>query len=51
MIEIKEIDKILIKMHYKAKKQALKELIKEHKNDKKMIKKLKIMLAKEPANV
>ena len=36
-----EIDKILLKLHYKARHQAIDELLKEYKNDKKMVKKLK----------
>jgi hypothetical protein len=41
MEENDEIDKILLKMHYKARKQAIQELLEKYKNDKKMVEKLK----------
>lgn len=48
---MEDIDKILIKMHYKARKEALKDLLKEYKGDTDMITKIKKILEKEPANI
>lgn len=46
-----EINKILLKLHYKARKEAIRELLKEYKNNKKITKKLKGILDKEPSNI
>jgi hypothetical protein len=46
-----EKEKILLKIQYKAKKAALRELIEEFKDNDKIVKKLKEMLAREPVNV
>jgi hypothetical protein len=43
-----EIDKILLKMHYKARKEAIGELLKENKNNPKIVKKLKRLQETEP---
>ena len=48
---MQEIDKILIKLQHKAKKEALKELINEFKDNPKIANKLKKMLDKEPSNI
>ncbi len=45
---MEDIDRILLKLHYKAKREAIKELLKEYKTDKKIVKKLKELQAKEP---
>ncbi len=46
-----EEDKILLKLHYKAKKEAVKELLKEFKDDERIVKKLKEIQKKLPSNV
>jgi len=46
-----EQDKILLKLHYKAKKQAIKELLKEFSKDKKIVNKLKEMQERLPSNI
>ncbi len=46
-----EQDKILLKLHYKAKKQVINELLKEFKTDKKIVKKLKDIQKGLPSNV
>lgn len=43
-----EIDKVLLKLHYRARKEAIKELLKEHKNNPKIVKKLKKLQETEP---
>jgi hypothetical protein len=35
-----EKDKVLLKLYYKARKEAINELLKEFKNDEKIVKKL-----------
>lgn len=41
LILMDEKDKVLLKLYYKARKEAIAELLKEFKNDKKMTAKLK----------
>ena len=48
---MEEIDKVLLKLYYKARKESIKDLLKEYKGDKKITKKLKEMLNKEPVNI
>jgi len=48
---MEEIDKVLLKLHYKAKKEVIQELLKEYKKYPKIVKKLKKMLKKEPVNI
>ena len=38
---MKEIDKILLKLHYRARREAIQELLKEFKGDKKIVNSLK----------
>ncbi len=47
---MEEIDKILIKLSYKAKREAIKQLKREHKNNPEMLKKIKKLGEKLPAN-
>ncbi|MFH1311516.1 MAG: hypothetical protein ABIH65_03870 [Nanoarchaeota archaeon] len=46
-----EEDKILLKLHYKAKREAIRELLKEFKDNDRIVKKLKEMQDKLPVNV
>lgn len=46
---MEDIEKILIKLHYKARKEAVKKLLKKEKNPE-IIKKLKEIQEKLPAN-
>ena len=50
MEELPEIDRILIKLSYKAKREALRQLKEEHKDNPKVLKKLKILEEKLPKN-
>ena len=45
---MEEIDKIIIKLSYKAKKEAIKELIGEYKDNPKIVKKLKKCMINSP---
>ena len=45
---MEEIDKIIIKLSYKAKKEAIKELIGEYKDNPKIVKKLKKCMINAP---
>ena len=47
---MEEIDKILLKLSYKAKREAIKELKKKYKNDPKILKKLKEVEKTLPTN-
>ena len=46
-----EKDKILLKLHYKAKREAIRELLKEFEDNPKIVKKLREMQDKLPVNV
>ena len=52
---MEEIDKILVKMHYRLKREVINDLLKEHKKkykeETKIVNKLKKMLDKVPTNV
>ena len=47
----KEINQILIKLDYKAKRRAIENLKKEHKNNPKILKILENLEKKLPANI
>lgn len=44
---MEEIDRVLLKMHHKARREVINELMKEYKGDSTILKKLKEMLKKE----
>jgi|TARA_Y100000034_G_scaffold117260_1_gene156517 predicted CopG family antitoxin len=44
---MEEIDRVLLKLHHKARNEVIKELIKKHKGNFSILKKLKIMLKEE----
>ncbi len=50
MEDTPDIDKILLKMHYKAKREAIKQLKKEYKNNSDISKKLEKLEKELPAN-
>ena len=44
-------DKILIKLQYKAKKEAINQLLKKHKENEEIVKKLREMQEELPVNI
>lgn len=48
---MEETDKILLKIRIRAKKEAIKDLLKENKENKKIVSKLTKMFRELPANV
>lgn len=46
-----EKDRVLMKLHYKAKREVIQELLDQFKDNPKIVKKLKEMQKKLPVNV